>query len=637
MMRCSAAIAALTAGLAAGGACSLSSGSEGSDELDHSQQAIQAGASTEFQVRRGVFEDLLARSLQQKISEQCLDPIDGTIVDHIDIAPVPNRITLSQTSPTTIAIAAILDIFVVDRAAVLATPNGVPPGAASPVGRAVLNLDMTVANGSLNIAYKNLDLGAFAGQLSDAQRAALEAQVKSGLGALPSQDLKPMLGSAQDLAGLGHFDLNAQNLTIQFGLLPGGNRLDGSQTWGAFMSGAVMEQMVAVTENRSGMTITSAPEWHPDGTLPRVENELRISMNVPDPFAGTAEVFVHMRTDFAVVNSGVTLRSTTHWEFESIQLHTDLPGFVEAAVEDFAHDYAEQAVAGALDPAGRGGTRIDDRTFYKDKALPTIRFAGAWFYYASALASPDGMTLGGPVTLPEAPEIGPLDATIRPFDGFDSIAWFSCPVPSVADQKVFVDQVTATASVRLAAPGGAKVCGVEYVPADPFLQSHTTISDDKTGVGVRLPAAATPGYPQALQLLLRTSRGTRLFDIGTPPKPVVDESGHVTNVRVQAIDTCLKIDIDLWNFMHGDGPFVPPPPPNYVGIESIDSTRLGRLQPGSTGLDRGAVSPSTSLGRVGVSPATGLGRGGTSLATGLSRGGLSAPTGMDFGSLALPL
>ncbi len=575
-MRHRAVATGLLAAFAFGGACIPTRADE--DQLDSRRQASEV-RTTQLQIKRPVFEQMLKRALQRRISDQCMNPIGQRFLDHIDVG----NVQLDQSSSTAIAVVVPLNIFVVDRSAVLAAPNDVPAGATTPLATVNLNFELTISNGVLELKYKSLDLAVIAALVNDSDRADLESQVKSSIGVLPTMDLNPFVAELSSGASFNTLTLTGAYIAIGTDASSSADRLDISQSWGLFMGGANVEQMAAEAllslqdKPPPGITITSTAHWRPVGTLPRVEFEIRGRRGLPDPFPGYADLVINARSDFSVVN-GSALRSTIHWDISNIEIHSNVGGILEAGAEALAEEIVipeiQNQVKAAFDPSEFGATRIDDNTFYTDKPLKPFGFSGSSFRYDSLIATPEGMTLGGAVWLPEDPGLETVDPTIGGFRGqLDSLAAFGCPPPIAAVRRgATIDKVSATAGIGVSGLGRAKVCSFEYIPEDDLLRSLTTINEDKTAVSVTLPGELLAVYTQPIQLLLKTTRGVRLFNLGAPPQPAVDDNGVVTNAVVEGIDTCKYVDPEWWKGPPGsrvidiittqpgidDGPGIPP-------------------------------------------------------------------------------
>jgi hypothetical protein len=528
----------------------------------------------ELQIRRDVFQKLLTRMVQQRIGSACLGSLQGVYIDHIDVAP--DQVIFAQAA-SAIDVSLPLNVFLVERQQVLAAPNGVPQGVLTPQGTVTVTLELAIFGQSLELRYKGLKLGSLDAILTPDQLAALESKVQSSLQPLPNQDLRPSLAQLNLNPTASNIELTSTAVTIRFDSTSSATRLDAAQAWGLFLDGATLEQMVVNGFRNAqippGLTATFTPHWQPQGTLPHIDIDMRIKSDLPNPLAGYADIIGLIRCDLSVANSGTSLRTTVHWKVSSVELYTDFPGFLEWAAEAFIKEvvlpYVNGKVIEAFDPAMFGGTRVDDHTFTIDKPLAPLRFAGARFVYQDALALPDGMTLGGPVYLPSDPGFALIDPAIRTFNKLDTPAVFGCL--SFVPKNVTIDQVTASAGVVVNSLGGTKICGFELLPADSFLR--TFISNNETDLAIKIPAVYTSRYTQPIQILLQTSRGVRLFDLGIPPKPIVDDKGQVTNVVVQYIDTCNYIDPEVWRWLIGphlidilevtqpgfdDGPGIPP-------------------------------------------------------------------------------
>ncbi len=234
------------------------------------------------------------------------------------------------------------------------------------------------------------------------------------------------------------------------------------------------------------------------------------------------------------------LRTIVNWSFHA---HSGL---------GIADTIAESAVANMFDPTRFGGTPAGDHAFFVESRLPDIEFADTRFRYASAIASPVGMTIGGlirllgsPVQLEDGLSWDILQASVpvvsRPDDSEGSSTWSIPQTIAFCSSGYSVGELKVTASVRLEHCG--QFCGVEALsPGNEILQYlvRNDISPDDQTLYLHLPVSVATRITSPVRLLVRTARGVRLADLGAP-HITLGEDGTPTNSYVSHIDDCLYI------------------------------------------------------------------------------------------------
>jgi hypothetical protein len=513
--------------------------------------------SIELQIRSSAFEAVVTRAVQQALRRTCFEPIGGIYVDHVDVAPAPVRLAPAGAA---VEIRVAVDVFAVGRDAVLGAPNGVPAGAEAPAGRADLVLEMAASGTVVSVRSVDVDLGPLG-----AQAAAMKAPFLAAIGSPVPFDIARILATLEmPTPGSAVVELAASTICVRFDAAgPAVDRLSPTHEWGVFLDAAAVEQLALrkVPANLSSV-ITSMrriPHWWPAGTTPHVDVGYEGAAQVPDPFSGRIDGTFGF--DISVLPSPAQqLRAAVSW---SLNIH------LGALVPSFVEDTVAQLVATALDPRQFGGTPTGPRSFYLDSRLPDLTFGGAGLAYASAVASADGMTIGGPVRLVTELDRATLQTGVTQFEDPRFVVYASqhgCTfgwggfTPSADALKV-------VASVVLDRSG--EFCGVEVTSPGDWLTPYVTqdaVSDESRSVNLAVPALAAVGITQPVRLIVRTSRGVRLIDFGTPHVEV-DEAGNVMNAVGAYIDDCLYATISAWYWatlpvdpVTGE-PLPPPPEP----------------------------------------------------------------------------
>lgn len=294
--------------------------------------------------------------------------------------------------------------------------------------------------------------------------------------------------------------------------------------------------------------------WRPAGSTPHVDVDYSGKVPVPDPFTcGASGTF---KCDFGLTpGQAYRLRSTVHWS-----LHLDLGDFVPGFIENWAEDF----IAASVDPAKFGGVPLGDHAFALDSALPAIKLGGSEFRYSGALASPAGMTIGGPVKLPLMPGLEALELSTTAF-GLPFRLQF-CSQLAKSGSGAPIESLTindVTTNARMFLENAGNFCGFEVIAPGAWISSYifgpaAGTAGNTHDFSVNVPGGVSGSIKTPVRLIVKTARGVRLADLGVPPKIVVDANGRVTNARDTYIDNCLYIDPNDFGLKWGHDDLVIP-------------------------------------------------------------------------------
>ena len=503
--------------------------------------------SVELQIQAPALANIAANAVEASLRTTCFPSIPEVYLDHADVS---GNVEVFAT-PGTVRLRVPVDIFIVRRADLLAAPNAVPAGASAAAGTIVLLLDLSVSGTVLSLQCIDADLGGLGAALGPAAGPAKTAIV-GAIGAAVTSDLKPALTKlGMPNPRSSRIELNAAVVMIRFE--PAGPpqvRLFPGQEWGMFLDGPAVEQLAkskvpsALGERLTSFTLNA--RWQPAGTVPHVDMNFSGKAQVPSPFAG--DVSGTFACNFALTGPATrTLRTTVAWAIK-IDLGDLSPAFIDKAVRKMLEGAIFMSVVKA------GGIPAGNQTFAFESALPEVAFSGAQLRYASMLASPAGMTIGGPVRWPVPPSRDTVKFSVTNF-GLPSRLEFCSQNAKTGsgapDTTATLKSLTTTGRVWL--DDGGAFCDFEIIsPADwlkPYVHPPAA-GDVGEGHDIRIviPSNVARGIRRDVQLIVRTARGVRLIDFGTPPAPEVDISGNVTNAQITFIDDCLYIPV-------GDDPF----------------------------------------------------------------------------------
>ena len=543
--------------------------------------------SIELQIQASVLGVLAVRAVQARLRATCFAPVGAAYIDHADVAAEAAEVLAAGSA---VHLRIPIDVYVAPRAAVMAAPNAAPAGASTPAGRVGVTLELAAAGSAVSLRCVDADLGAMGAALGDAAAPAREAIIKA-VDSPAAADLSAALTQlGMPSPSSARVELAGPVVAIRFE--PAGSarsRLFGGHEWGLFLDGSAVERL-ASSRVPTGLqdrvpSLAIAAHWRPAGAVPHVDIDYRGKAQVPDPFAG--DVDGTLGCDFSLTPTITKfLRTTVRWSLH-INLGDLVPGFIDNMVED--------RIAEAMDPARFGGTPVGKQAFYIDSPLPELAFGGARCVYATVMAAPEGMTLGGPVRLPLDPGKDTLQPSVHPFGlpyRLDICSILARTGSGAPRKTVTLDEVSTGGSVWM--EGCGAFCDVEVVAPGSWITTYMSrppsgTVDETQQIDVTVPSAMAQGINEPVRFIVRTARGVRLIDLGTPPDVELDANGHVTNAHVSYIDNCLYIpegEHDAyginWGRGHGLNQNMQPPP-----LETPDwQTYLGK----ASGLDVQIVS-----------------------------------------------
>jgi len=557
----------------------------------------------EVHIGRQSLATVVGRAVQQQLRTACFPPVGEFYVDHLDVAAQPIGFAPDQGA---VAIRVPIDVFVVSRVDVLSAPNAVPTGARSPAGQGALLFRMTMSSTVATVQVVDADLGPLSTVLGSAA-----AQLKASVVATMAQGINLDLGAALKVLGKdrptsSRVELADDAVAIRFD--PGGPvqpRLRPGQEWGvyldvpalkAFALAGIPDLPAVVPQVTSWDPVV---HWRPEGDTPRIDVEFSGKADVPDPLSGEFSGVFRSRLRMAPTVQP-QMRAYVEW---------DLRFNTGALSPAFVDDLVRLVVAIVVDPTRFGAVRTGLWTFERDLPLPAIEFGpsvaglATRFEWRSAIATADGMTIGGSVRPLADPGTTSVEDAVKPFGRPRGVVFASqrgC-VLGWAGREPDADELRVDATVDLV--GCGSVCGSELLVPNTFLTPYLDsgeVSPESQTLGLRLPLAVAKRVVEPVRVIVRTSRGVRLIDVG---KPLTGEDAEVSY-----IDDCQYADAyltELWAYeewwtMWGTfpevwpligGPPRPPEPPNplydpdrlvdlpglYVKVITVEGWEPGEL------------------------------------------------------------
>lgn len=471
----------------------------------------------EIQVYKVALAKAVSDAIQIRLFGTCFTPTTDVFIDHIDVSI--SGVEVVSDPDQGIRMLVPLDVYLVRKNDLESFANLIPPGATTPAGRIVAIYRLAVAGTVVSLSLVDLR--------SEPPNAVVDIFLEQLQAAIPSI---PGLDASAVFTSLGlpsptvaQAVLVGDIVAIRFDPVGSAvSHLFAGQEWGLFLDGATV---VAFIQSRLSTfvvpNLTLTPRWTPVGT-PRVTIDWRFKPDLPDPFTATGTGVIGAGLMLASTNPP-RLRVTLNWSLH-IDLGSAVPGFIDNAIEKIVRDL----IANRFDPQIVGGTKIDDRSFFIDQALPPLTIGGAQLRYTSLEADQSGMTIGGTVRSVQA-ERGVLSFTVSPF-GLPT--WFGtcrslAKVGSGAPPKTLkITEVSNNAQVDFSSYGAfcdAIMVQPNSTAVKPTLGGAETVAS----VGFTIPAIIAQGITEDVKLILRTARGVRLINFGRPIVEI-DAEGNVT-------------------------------------------------------------------------------------------------------------
>lgn len=485
----------------------------------------------EVHIARPVLGTFLERALQQQLRAACLPGFGGFWVDHLDVVPGTAQFS---PGPGGVDVKVRVDAFIAADAAVLATPNATPPTITVP---GTLTLRMTTAGtvASLQVVDADLVGNPFPGL--DPLRTALVQRLRTPI----LLDLTQSLGALRLLEfERSAVELTSETVAVRFDPVDAvRNRLAPGHEWGIHLDKPALEKFAnGSTPDLSRLprvtSVRSAARWNPEGSRPGIDLEFSGKAAVPDPLAADFEGAVRLRLGLAPTIAPVL---QVDLDFD---IHFDLGVAVPSVIDDLVSEIVAGFAAALIDPARFGGVRTGPKSFRRDVMLPTLELGprvegiATRLLWKTLVATPEGLFLGGPVSLLSDPGRDALGFGVKAFGvprGTVLASERGCVFGWQGDPP---RDLWVTGSVSL---GGGTLCGFALLTPHEDLSPYVEVEDwsaESHTVRLRLPLAVSRAVVTPVRMLVRSSRGVRLANLGRP-KP--EDEAEITY-----IDDCLYAD-----------------------------------------------------------------------------------------------
>jgi hypothetical protein len=516
----------------------------------------------EVHIARPTLGTFLERALQQQLRAACFPAFGGFSVDHLDVVPGTAQFS---PGPGGVDVKLRVDAFIAADAAVLATPNAPPPTITVP-GMLTLRMTMNGTVASLQVVDADLVGNPFTGL--DPLRTALVQRLSTPI----TLDLNQSLAALRLLEfQRTAVELTSETVAVRFDPVDAvRNRLVPGTEWGIHLDKPALEKFAnnSTPDLRRLPKVTSvrsAARWNPEGSRPRIDLEFNGKAAVPSPLAGDFAGVVRLRMG---LKPTITAILQVDVDFD---IHFDLGGAVPSFIDNLVSEIVESFAGALIDPAKFGGVRTGLKSFRRDVFLPTLELGprvegiATRLQWESLVATPEGMFLGGPVTLLSDPGREALGFGVKEFGvprGTVLASERGCVFGWQGDPP---RDLWVIGSVSL---GGGTLCDFTLLPPHEGLSPYVEVEDwsaESHTLRLKLPLAVSRTVLAPVQMLVRSSRGVRLAKLGKPKSE--DEA------EIAYIDDCLYADAHwialqayeewhtLWDMFPELRPYLGSPPP----------------------------------------------------------------------------
>ncbi len=329
---------------------------------------------------------------------------------------------------------------------------------------------------------------------------------------------------------------------------PLASHLHPGQDWGVFVDPETLNSLLLSDLDFKQLpdgvgTPQITPTWSPQGTAPHLDVGITVPVRTKIPLlvfdmpvSGHVEVPLSVDLVLLGTPAGRTLQAQFAWG-----VHAHLDGIAE-----IGESCVEDKVAQYFDPKRFGAVPTGDRTFTRDlQHLTPERLGSATLQFDTLLADKAGLTLGGVVTISRAdePSRSVLQANTVAFT--PPIRLTVCSILARTGSgdppvRITAGSVRTTAWCDLHRLG--QWCGYEIVGPSAQVAKFTHVnvepSSDSATIRVSFQGDSARGVGGPVQLIVKTARGVRFIDFGTPKLLEFDSEGYVTNAVANHIDNC---------------------------------------------------------------------------------------------------
>ncbi|MCH5643964.1 hypothetical protein [Gordonia sp. ABSL49_1] len=509
----------------------------------------------ELQVRESALAQATIEWVQARLYTMCVPTNTAAVtVDHLDT--VPGSVAFSNNAAGGVDLRLTVSIFAITQADLVAHPNSAPTGATTAATQTEILIQLGIKNQALTIV-KAGSVPAASG-LPPAVRDRIKQRVDNALTPLNGMVL---LDCSPIISALGAYvdaspDLGRGNGVVALRFGSSGevvSHLGASQTWGVFLDA---DEVVGLLKRQipPDLPVAVSVRWHGEGPTPAIVATTTIDLRALD--------LIEVASAAATIAAGpsfilpATLRISGHWDI-------DLSG-IAAPFEAIVTKYARGEMRRMFPFVNH-----NNQEFWYDITLPSLpSILGAQPRWAGISSSPAGMTIGGPVTPAPQGNRGTIDPTIFHFG--KPTWWGHCRALARGGSGLppthfepTNPRVRVQAGVNLADAGA--LCGAEVLSPNNWLGMDA----DANGVGFDLTVGQARKITDNVQVIVRTARGVRFFDLGTP---VIQNKrgGEGLDVQVNWFDDCLRLSGVWLKLVLGEAitidDFKPPPleDPNWI-------------------------------------------------------------------------
>ncbi len=539
----------------------------------------------QVQIREDVLAGACIEFAQAQLFATCaLDLSPLLYIDHLDTVAGSAVFTGTQGAITlTLQVA----VFVVNGADLAAHVNGVPAGALTPVGDVGVSLSFGIVGTALQIVSIT---SAPAGLTPPSLQAAAKAVIDTALAPLVGVTIfetAPVVSALSSLVPASP-DLARGDgvIAIRFGASgPATSRLAPGQDWGAVLDA---NEATGLLTDRIPDGLPVNVTWLPNGGKPGIGAEVEIDVNALGIDIASITATANATVSFVAPSS---LKVDAFWDIDLSGILSPLEAIARKYVRKYLRELVSEDVPGATNEGAQG--------FSYTIALPALpTFLKVRPVWGSISSDADGMTIGGPVIAAFRGEREILSATPAPFGR--PTWWGHCRQRAQSGDgspPSHVDAANLTVGGGVSLSYAGALCGRTIQPPNQWLDGFINATID--GVGFSLPTGIAELVASDVQIIVRTARGVRMFDLG---KPVItrDASGEI-EVQINWYDDCLYLSGVWLKLATGQAvtktDFVPVPleNPNWMAVLGAGNGVNSHLIT-ITGLEPGEIVTFLGLG-----------------------------------------
>lgn len=476
-----------------------------------------------LQIRLGILETILTRTIQATLNATCLAPIGSYYIDRADVGSEPVETVLRDQK---LFMKVRIHIFIVEQMSLVTSPNTAVPSELVIQLPLELTFSWATDGAFVVLRLESVDFG-IASTLLDPTglptKEALQSYFRPvlvdlvGLNAQFNKRSAPPAMTIELKDGVVRIVLEASGAAPPLPL---------SMQWGISLDSLATARMLAEKIKSilpSDFNINLNASWQPVGPRARVHIAYSGKVAVPDPYSG--DVNGTLDCDLSLQTGTLAeLDVTVSW---TLNVTGNALGFMDAIARD-------DAIA-KFNPTDFGAIPNGEYSFVLATQLPRLQFGRGKLSFGALAAGSDGISIGGQVSSTD-PGRPILDISVTPFGRPMRVS--ICSVDGEHPQKTAkLNELCTSAQLYMTDLGSYG--GMEWLVAEDQWMSAYVAPYDDPQIRMAIPSTVAAGISKSVRFIVRTARGVRHISFGTPPQPILDADQNVTNAILTFIPNCL--------------------------------------------------------------------------------------------------